>query len=150
MKTSLSLVFSVVFFLEGVSILLGNIFTIFVFWKHRAELKRTSYLLVNLAVADLLVAISILISLGCKVQNLAEGHNDMIKGWQFTLFKIWDTLCGTASLLNLLVISLERLYAVRWPFRHRTLSTRTYIQSRLRVGYWCACPFVSLHFVRLC
>ena len=129
MKTSLSFVFSVVFFLEGVSILLGNIFTIFVFWKHRAELKRTSYLLVNLAVADLLVAISISIFLGCEVQNLAEGHNDLIKRWQFTFFKIWDTLCETTSLLNLLVISLERLYAVRWPFRHRTLSTRTYIYS---------------------
>ena len=129
MKTSLSFVFSVVFFLEGVSILLGNIFTIFVFWKHRAELKRTSYLLVNLAVADLLVAISIFIVLGCEVQNLAEGHNNSIKRWQFTFFMIWDTLCETASLLNLQVISLERLYAVRWPFRHRTLSTRTYIYS---------------------
>ena len=105
MKTSLSPAFSVVFFLEGVSILLGNIFTIFVFWKHRAELKRTSYLLVNLAVADLLVAISILIVLGREVQNLAEGHNNLIKRWQFTFFMIWDTLCGTASLLNLLVIS---------------------------------------------
>ena len=129
MKTSLPPAFSVVFFLEGVSILLGNIFTVFVFWKHRAELKRTSYLLVNLAVADLLVAISILIVLGCEVQNLAEGHNNLIKRWQFIFFMIWDTLCETASLLNLLVISLERLYAVRWPFRHRTLSTRTYIYS---------------------
>ena len=127
MKTSLPLVFSVVFFLEGVSILLGNIFTILVFWKHRAELKRTSYLLVNLAVADLLMAISIF--LGFEVLNVAEGHNDLIKRWQFTFFMIWDTLCGTTSLLNLLVISLERLYAVRWPFRHRTLSTRTYIYS---------------------
>ena len=127
MKTSLPLVFSVVFFLEGVSILLGNVFTIFVFWKHRAELKRTSYLLVNLAVADLLMAISIF--LGFEVLNVAEGHNNLIKRWQFTFFMIWDTLCGTTSLLNLLVISLERLYAVRWPFRHRTLSTRTYIYS---------------------
>ena len=144
MKTSLPLVFSVVFFLEGVSILLGNIFTIFVFWKHRAELKRTSYLLVNLAVSDLLVAISIF--LGCEVLNVAEGHNDFIKRWQFTFFKIWDTLCGTTSLLNLLVISLERLYAVRWPFRHRTLSTRTYIYSLVFV--WVTGVFVpSFNFI---
>ena len=153
MKTSLSPAFSVVFFLEGVSILLGNIFTIFVFWKHRAELKRTSYLLVNLAVADLLVAISILIVLGREVQNLAEGHYDLIKRWQFTFFMIWDTLCGTASLLNLLVISLERLYAVRWPFRHRTLSTRTYIYSLVFV--WVtgvlvpSFNFISFAFVEL-
>ena len=83
MKTSLSPAFSVVFFLEGVSILLGNIFTIFVFWKHRAELKRTSYLLVNLAVADLLVAISISIFLGCEVKTKEEVEQDSLYCYVF-------------------------------------------------------------------
>ena len=55
--------FCVVYILEAVLTLSGNIFTIFVFWKHRAELKRASYLLVNLAFADLLVAISIVFTL---------------------------------------------------------------------------------------
>ena len=41
--------FCVIYLLEGVLILLGNIFTVFVFWKRRAELQRTSYLLVNLS-----------------------------------------------------------------------------------------------------
>ncbi|XP_022778761.1 adenosine receptor A3-like [Stylophora pistillata] len=129
METTLPVIFGVIYFLEGLLALLGNIFTIFVFWKHRAELKRTSYLLVNLAFADVLVAISILIALGCEVRNLAEGNYYMVKQWQFIFFMIWDTLCETTSLLSLLVISFERLYAVRWPFRHRTLSTRTYIYT---------------------
>lgn len=33
------------------------------------------------------------------------------------------------SLLSLLVISLERAFAVLWPFRHRLASTRVYIIS---------------------
>ena len=41
----------------------------------------------------------------------------------------WDVFCEASSLLNLLVISLERLYAVRSPFRHRTLTTRSSIYS---------------------
>ena len=39
---------------ETFIIVVGNIFTIYVFWRHRTRLKRTSFLLINLAVADLL------------------------------------------------------------------------------------------------
>ncbi|XP_022787356.1 lysophosphatidic acid receptor 3-like [Stylophora pistillata] len=78
---------------------------------------------------DLLVAISILIALGCEVRNLAKGNYYEVKQWQFIFFMIWDTFFETTSLLSLLLISFERLYAVRWPFRHRTLSTRAYIYS---------------------
>ena len=45
-------------------VIAGNIFTIFVFWKHRNKLKRTSLLLINLAVADLLVGLTELIAIG--------------------------------------------------------------------------------------
>ena len=48
------LFFSIV---ETLFIFIGNIFTIYVFWRHRTRLKRTSFLLINLAVADLLVAL---------------------------------------------------------------------------------------------
>ena len=48
------LFFSIV---EALFIVIGNIFTIFVFWKHHTRLKRTSFLLINLAVADLLVGL---------------------------------------------------------------------------------------------
>ena len=40
---------------ESLIIIAGNLFTVFVFWKHRNRLKRTSYLVINLTVVDLLV-----------------------------------------------------------------------------------------------
>ena len=43
---------------------LGNTFTVVVFWKNRNKLKRTSFLLINLAVADLLVGLSQMITTG--------------------------------------------------------------------------------------
>ena len=42
---------------EVVIIVVGNVFTIFVFWIQRLRLKRTFLLLINLAVADLLVGV---------------------------------------------------------------------------------------------
>ena len=120
-------IFSVIYFLEAVLTLLGNIFTIFVFWKRRAELKRTSYLLVNLAFADLLVTICISFLVGSGIRYLAT--NKISVDWVLITNLALDSFCGIASLLSLLLISLERLYAVRWPFRHRTLSTRSYVYS---------------------
>ena len=130
MEISIStmLIFCVINFLEAVLILLGNSFTIFVFWKRRAELKRTSYLLVNLAFADILVAFSVLFSVGRKIRYFATDEISQ-QDWVLNLNLTVDTFGGVASLISLLVISLERLYAVGWPFRHRTLSTRSYIYS---------------------
>jgi len=50
--------------IESIIIIDANIFTIFVFWKNRNGLKRTSFLLINLAVADLLVGFTEPIALG--------------------------------------------------------------------------------------
>ena len=119
LKIAATVTFCVLYFLEVVLTLLVNIFTIFVFWKHRAESKRTLYLLVNLAFADLLMAISILFTLFRQVENVQE---------RISLgFVSWDVFCEASSLLNLLVISLERLFAVHSPFRHRTFTRTSYI-----------------------
>ena len=40
---------------QSLFIFIGYTFTIFIFWIHRNKLKRTSLLLIDLAVADLLV-----------------------------------------------------------------------------------------------
>lgn len=44
---------------EAVFIIVGNSLTIYIFWGIRKQLKRTSYLLINLAFADLLVGIAL-------------------------------------------------------------------------------------------
>ncbi len=49
----------IVYTCEAVLILTGNSITVYIFWSIRKRLKRTSYLLINLAVADFLVGIAI-------------------------------------------------------------------------------------------
>ena len=141
-------IFCSVYSLEVISIFVGNSFTIFVFWKHRAKLKRASYLLVNLALADLLVAISSSYFLSCEVRDVAGGYyeND-IQRWEFITFTSWDVFCGASSLLNLLVIAYERLYAIRWPFQHLALRNRTYTYSFVFV--WITAGFVSVFYLTL-
>lgn len=38
-----------------------------------------------------------------------------------------DIITGLTSIFTLAVSSLERMFAICWPFRHRTLSRRAYI-----------------------
>ena len=90
----------------------------------RASLKRPCYLLINLAVADLLVGATELIS----TATITIPKGKVI----FEFVNEWAAIVGSfanISLLFLLVISLERAYAVLWPLRHRVASTQTYIIS---------------------
>ena len=115
--------------LESLIITAGNIFTIFVFWKHRNRLKRTSFLLINLAVADLFVGFTEPITIGAFIipghleeKNFNSAHTTNIS----TAFQI---TFGFASVLFLTLISLERAYALIWPLCHRVASTKGYIYS---------------------
>ena len=117
--------------LESLIIIVGNIFTIFVFWKHRSRLKRTSFLLINLAITDLLVGFTELVSLGAlnipghfEERNFNTSHDKNIS----IAFQITFTL---ASAFFLALISLERAYALIWPLRHRVASKKGYIYSAM-------------------
>ena len=99
-------------------IIVGNILTIWIFFKHRRQ-KRSYSLLISLAVADLLVGIfavpfyiKVVVSQGYKWYVISIGA---------------DVFTGTTSIYTLAVISLERMYAVGWPVRHRTLNCRVYV-----------------------
>ena len=115
--------------LESLIIIVGNIFTIFVFWKHRTSLKRTFLLVINLSVADLFVGITEPISIGAysipghlEEENFNSARNKNI----LTAFQI---TFGFSSVLFLTLVSLERAYALIWPLRHRVASTNVYIYS---------------------
>ena len=115
--------------LESLIIIVGNVFTIFVSWKHRNRLKRTSFLLINLAVADLLVAFTELI---------ASGPFDILGHFEKTSFNsarkksistFFQVTFSFSSVFFLALISLERAYALIWPLRHRVSGTKGYIYS---------------------
>ena len=115
----------VILALEVIIIVMGNVFTIFVFWIQRRRLKRTFLLLINLAVADLLVGFGEALVLATN--TIPNGGNEKLKTespwWAFQIFG------NSTSLMFLALISLERVYAVFWPLLHRVTSTRAYIYS---------------------
>ena len=112
--------------LESLIIIAGNIFTIFVFWKNRNRLRRTSFLLINLAVADMLVGFAALVpSAAVNIpRNFQEGNSNSANKNISIAFEI---VFSFASVFFLALISLERAYALIWPLRHRVASTKGYI-----------------------
>ncbi|XP_078366128.1 adenosine receptor A2a-like [Oculina patagonica] len=125
MLNTAAIVFIVIYVLEVVVIIIGNIFTIFVFWTQRFHLKRAYYLLINLSVADLLVGIAEAVVLAVvKRPNFDDGTGIIYHPWM--AFQVFGS---STSVFFLALISLERVYAVLWPLRHRVISTRAYNYS---------------------
>ena len=108
--------------MAGVAIV-GNIATIVIFLKRQLR-KRPHFLLISLAAADLLVGV-----LAIPLYILLQYVDDEIEGSiVIPAIAEWtDMFTGFTSIFTLAVISLERMYAIGWPFRHRLLSTPVYI-----------------------
>ena len=131
--------------LECVFILIGNIFTIYVFWTHRKHLKRTSYLLINLAVVDLLVGLTEPIAIGTMtIPRHFEEDGSMIST-QDNISSMLPTMFSCLSLFSLALISVERAYAVILPLRHRVTGNKWYICSLFIV--WSAGMVVGAAFL---
>ena len=128
MSKTASLVILFVHVFVSLLVFIGNFFTIFVFWKHRTKLKRTSFLLINLAVADLFVGFTAAIVVGTySIPQQIRGRNSSSDAGKIsTAFQPTSSL---ASVFFLVLISLERAYALIWPLHHRASSTKTYIYS---------------------
>ena len=100
-----------------------NLVTIFTFaTSHGFKRKRPHYLLVNLAATDLLVGI-IVIPLYVVVVFFPFLKTRLMS----SIFTHADIILGLASVYSLTVISLERLYWVAKPFKHRLLTRKHYL-----------------------
>ena len=115
--------------LESVIIIAGNIFTVSVFWKHRNRLKRTSFLLINLAVADLLVGFTEAISIGAFSIPRHLEDEDFHSAPSVNISTAFQITFAFSSIEFLALISVERAYALIWPLRHRVAGTKGYICS---------------------
>ena len=115
-----NLVWALLFASEAFLAVGGNIVTVIIFQKKQLR-RRPHFLLISLAVADLLVGLlSIpLYIVANYVQNISQVFRALVQGA--------DMLPGFASIFTLAVIALERMFAIGWPFRHRVLTTQTYI-----------------------
>jgi len=135
------LLWTAIFALEMLIALAGNAIAIAAFWKQRSTLKRTCYLLINLSVADLLVGIGEIIHL---YNNIFYLQNSKPAIWENILI-LPDVFAGSASLLFLTLISMERLYAIAWPFQHRATNTRVYFY--LIAVTWTLATAIALIFL---
>jgi len=106
-------------------IILANIATVIVFWKRRSQLKQTCFILINLTVADLMVGVGIIEDVVNEIWKLLS--SSCTASWE--KYVVLNEIFGGASITFLALISLERLYAIVWPFRIRTTSRGKYICS---------------------
>lgn len=114
-------------------ILVGNLFTITIFSKRKLR-KRPHFLLISLAIADLLVG---LISIPIYVTLHGNYTSQLLR----VVFDCIDMLAGLASVFILAAISLERMHAIGWPLHHRMVSTRAYVLA-ITVP-WCLAAMVT-------
>ena len=120
-------------------IIAGNVLTIWIFFKQRRQ-KRTYSLLISLAVADLLVGI-FAVPFYIKVV--------VSQGYTWYVISIGaDVFTGTTSIYTLAVISLERMFAVGWPLRHRTVNYRVYVCA-ISIPWIIAAIFTTLVVLRI-
>lgn len=106
----------------SVSIVLGNIIIVSVFLRKRKLRTRTTYFLVNLAFSDIIVG-----SIGVPSFIYILANSVEFPSFVYILWNTLDVFGATASIWHLMMISIERFYAVGWPFLHRISSKKPYI-----------------------
>lgn len=119
----------VTYAIMAVAIIVNNMAAITVFWNSPLLRKFGNFFLVNLAVADLMVgaiALPMYIHLIYNISFLSyNSQNAELKPFQ-AVHIAFDVFSGMASVLTLTVISLERIYAIYYPLRYRSLSKAAY------------------------
>ena len=136
---------SAIYVIEYIAIVTFNAITIVAFMKNSQLRKRSTYLLLNLAVVDMAVGFTGLwivyeLVMYCK---LWKGS---LKWWEQHPFpqvvRLTFVLC---SLINITIISLERLHAAARPFRHRFVKKRVY-RVIIALSYLIAVLFSVISF----
>ena len=116
-----------VFVLEAVLIVMGNLLTIVLFAMNKKLHKRSLYLVINMAFADLILGAVIIPYYSIYVFGDEYYLGTITKNSFFhTVFLILSRVFFQASLCSAAMISVERFYAIYWPRKYRTLSKRAY------------------------
>lgn len=129
MPTSASerVTWSVLYSSLAVFTIVGNSLSIAVFLNNsRLRRMRTSLLLINLAVADLLVG-----AVAVPMYMVFQWPQSIIaRNTAFIIsYEAVDLLTGFASLFSLSIIGLERAFSVFWPHKHRAMGKCPYFAA---------------------
>ena len=118
------------FIIEFSVIFLLNAFTLAIYTRNRHLRKPSTYLIINLTVADLMVG-TVFVLLSYFERDKAERDVvfEQAFSWQSFVYLTSRDLFPVASLANVSLISLERLHATLFPFRHCLIGRRVYLTT---------------------
>ena len=115
--------------LSSVLIIAGNLLTLVLFAVTKPLRRKSLFLVMNMAFADLMLGA---FTLPFYIYLVGDAYQLWTAKYDFehVAYKIFYTSFDDTFLLGSYIsaasISCERFYAVFWPFKHRSLSTRTY------------------------
>ncbi|XP_078367159.1 histamine H2 receptor-like [Oculina patagonica] len=118
-----------VFFTELFLILIINAVTITAFARIRHLRKRSTYLIINLTVADLLVG-----AVTGPLFVYHEKEEDFSFTWKSFIILAFEVTFAVASQVNLCLISLDRLHSTLFPFRHCLI--RKWVYFKIMIASW--------------
>ena len=108
------------------AIIIINLITIIVFIKSRSLCKRSMYLMINLAVADMLAGVFATTIFSDVGVNLCNSWEDIVPVKLAAYVAFFIVLFPVASVTNISAISLERLHATFLPIKHRVMQKWIY------------------------
>ena len=117
------------FTLASVLIIVGNLFIIVLFAVNKKLRKKSLFLVISMAFADLMLGI-----LSVPIYVLFIGHSyDLWRAEEvmsnkpfFFSHTVTDTVFAQASLISAAAISGERFYAIFWPLKSQTVTRQAY------------------------
>ena len=127
LSRSESIAWSSVFFLFSFFIVVGNILTIVLFAANKRARKKSLFLVINMAFADLLLGVFCLPVFNYFIISSGYQLSMTNVNWKSNVvYNIPYSISLGVSLISAAFISCERFYAIYWPFRHRRVTVRTY------------------------
>ena len=116
-----------VFMFESGLIVMGNVLTLIIFAREKKLRKKSLFLVMNMALADVMLGA---VSLPLWVYFVEGPYYQLwtAKTNAATFYSTYflDATFSQSSLISAVFISCERFYAIYWPLKHKTLSTRAY------------------------
>ena len=125
------------FVVELAVISIINGFTVLTFARNRHLRKRTTYLIISLTIADFFVG-TVSVPLHIYINMTFERGSGF--DWGNFILLFWKALFITCSLLHLALLSLERLHATLFPFRHCLMMNGVYFKAVVCIWFLAVIP----------
>ena len=126
-----------VFVVELTVISIINGFTILTVARNRHLRKRTTYLIINLTIADFFVGT---VSGPMHIYHIMTFEPGSGFVWRKFIVMFLDNVFTACSLLNLALLSLERLHATLFPFRHCLMLEWVYLKAIVCIWFLAVIP----------